>query len=307
MVFRGSELRWMAMGLMTLVVLFLLISRLREQGAAARVAEAETTAPDQHASPPAMPLPSPTGLTDEDPDEAELAQEELRGLSDGTVGLGHEEMIPYNRLVSWVKNQSFARLWARGEKNLAYTYLYDDAPRQRGKLVAMDVEIRLVRNLGKNEAGVPLYEASAVTQQSGNHLYELVIVDFPTTMPVDTFIRERAKFAGYFFKLQGFEAGNAQPGRPPEKAPLLIGRIEWNPGAAASQDAGGEEWIWAVAALAVVALALLVVFRRRSRGPTLLHPSILPPPSGGVIPVDVWLEQCGSQPHGEGDRKGSEE
>ena len=31
--FRGSELRWMALGIMTLVVLFLLISRFREAGA----------------------------------------------------------------------------------------------------------------------------------------------------------------------------------------------------------------------------------------------------------------------------------
>ena len=75
--------------------------------------------------------------------------------------------MPYNRLVSWVKNQSFARLWARAKKNLAYTYLYDDAPRHRGNLVALDVEIRLVRNAGKNDAGVPLYEAWATTQRIG--------------------------------------------------------------------------------------------------------------------------------------------
>ena len=90
-------------------------------------------------------LPQPTGPTDEDEEEAEAAKEEFQVLSDGTLTLGPEEMVPYNRLVSWVKSQSFARLWARAKKNLAYTYLYDDPPRRRGDLVALDVEIRLVR------------------------------------------------------------------------------------------------------------------------------------------------------------------
>jgi len=285
------------MGIMTLVVLFLLISRLREEGSTGWLADAGQAPAKPQTSSTAASLPQPTGPTDEDPDEAEAAREELRGLSDGTLGLGSEEMVPYNRLVSWVKNQSFARLWARGEKNLAYTYLYDDAPRQRGKLVALDVEIRLVRNAGKNDAGIPLYEASAITKQSGNHLYELIIVGFPAKMPVGAFIRERAKFAGYFFKLQGFESGVAQPGRPPEKAPLLIGRLEWKPSATPLQADNWQEWSWGAAALAVVVLVLGVVFWKRKRGKAAVRSDILTPPSGGVIPIDLWLEQCGPPLH----------
>ena len=163
---------------MTLVVLFLLIARFREEGARVSIPDGAQANAAAQASPPA-PLPEPTGPTDEDPDEAESAKEELRGLSDGTLTPGSEEMVPYNRLVSWVKNQPFARLWARGEKNLAYTYLYDDAPRRRGKLVALDVEVRLTRDAGKNDAGVPLLEAWATTKESGNYLYDLIVVDFP--------------------------------------------------------------------------------------------------------------------------------
>ncbi len=124
--FLGRELRWMALGITTLVVLFLLISHLREQGAAGRLAAAQRPSDEPASAATIAKLPKPIGPTDEDEEEAEAADEEFQALSDGTLTLGPEEMVPYNRLVSWVNSQSFARLWARAKKNLAYTYLYDD-------------------------------------------------------------------------------------------------------------------------------------------------------------------------------------
>ena len=110
--FLGRELRWMVLGVTTLVVLFLLISRLREDGAAAR--RIAQPAADEPLSPAKIAkLPQPTGPTDEDEEEAEVAKEEFQALSDGTKGMNTEEMFSYNRLVSWVKSQTFARLWAR--------------------------------------------------------------------------------------------------------------------------------------------------------------------------------------------------
>jgi hypothetical protein len=301
----------MALGITTLVVLFLLISRLREEGAASRLAAARPSA-DESPSPATLAkLPQPTGPTDEDEEEADAADEEFHALSDGTLTLGPEEMVPYNRLVSWVKSQSFMRLWARGKKNLAYTYLYDDAQRHRGALAAFDVEIRLVRNAGKNDAGIPLHEAWATTRESGNHLYDLVIVDFPKKMPVGVNIRENARFAGYFLKVQGYESGIAKPGRPPERAPLLIGRLDWKPSAAPAQSDNPVDWmcrsagirrrdfILLAALLAVVVLTAgaIFVFWRWRRWKTVVPRNILTPPPGGVIPVETWLEQCASGSH----------
>jgi hypothetical protein len=286
----------MAMGIVTLVVLYLLIAQLREQGAADRPITNQPPAAS-------APLPQPTGPTDEDSEEADSARDEFQALTDGTLGLGAEEMVPYNRLVTWVQNQSFARLWARAKKNLAYTYLYDDAPQHRGQLVALDVELRLVRDAKKNDAGVHLYEAWATTRESGNHLYDLIIVDFPPQMPVGERLHERATFAGYFLKVQGYESGVAQPGRPPEKAPMLIGRLNWKPAATTAQTDERQEWIWiAVAvALVVVVLAARFIIRMRSRSvPVRAH---LPtPPDDGVIPVEEWLEQYTQDPQAGGEQ-----
>lgn len=278
----------MALGIVTLVVLFFLITRLREEGKTPRPrpegpASAATIAK----------LPKPTGLTDEDEEEAAAAKEELSALSDGAVSLGVEEMPAYNRVVSWVKNQTFARLWDRAKKNVAYTYFYDDASRHRGELIAMDVEIQLVREAGKDDAGAALQEAWATTQESGNHLYDLVVLDLPKEMPVGVRIRERARFAGYFLKVQGYEAANAKPGHPPERAPLLIGRLEWQPTAKPAETGMSQDWIWA-AGLAILVLIWGLRFLVFERKTTTVN-NTLKPPKRGVIPVEAWLEQCNAE------------
>ena len=90
----------------------------------------------------AAPLPPATGPTDEDPDQAEAAREEFQVLTNGRLTLGREEMVPYYRLVEWVKNQPLARLDRRAHHELWYTHLHDSAGKHRGELVALDVDVQ---------------------------------------------------------------------------------------------------------------------------------------------------------------------
>ena len=295
--FRGSELRWLITGSLMLLVLFTLICRLREPGALDWLSDINHTAAQPQASPPAATLPAATGDTDEDPDQAQTAKEEFQAMTDGTVGLSQDEMSPYNRLVFWVKNQPFARLWARAKKSLAYTYLYDEPKKFRGELVALDVTLSLINDAGENDDGIPLHEVWATTKQSGNRLYVFIVVDLPSKLPIGRPIHETAKFAGYFLKLHGYHPALSKPGQAPEKAPLLIGRVEWTPAAAPATDAW-QEWIWGLAALGFIAVALAARFafgRRRHR--QVASRGILTPPSDAVIPVDQWLEQSGFASH----------
>ena len=167
------------------------------------------------------------GPTDENPDQAGTAAEEFHAVTDGTNALGPEEIDPYNRLISWVKNQSFVRLDHRAEHGLQYTDLYEQPAKHRGKLVALDLDVRRTRSVGKNQYGVQLYEVWATTQESGGRVYDLIVLDYPKGMSRRDDIRHSARFAGYFLKLKGYEPGDAGPGQRPEKAPLLIGRLEW--------------------------------------------------------------------------------
>jgi len=298
--FRGADLPRLMSGLVMLAVLYLLFVRFRDADTWRWLAKASgtpvetATAPPSQKQKPAPPLPAAAGPTDEDPDQAETAREEFQALTDGTLALGREEMEPYDRLVVWVKNQSYARLYARAKKGLRYTNLYDGAERHRGELVALNVEIRLASDEGKNRDGVHLHEAWAVTDQSLSRLYDLVVVDFPTGIPLGQFIREKAKFVGYFLKIQGYESGSAKPGQAPEKAPLLIGRLQWEPVAAPPVD-NTPPWGWGLGLLAAVGLLLGLSWAssrwlRRKAAPRSM---IADADSGEVIPIEAWLERAG--------------
>jgi hypothetical protein len=293
---RAGELRWMAAGTLMLLVLLMMIFRLREPGSLDWLSQLDRKpAPQTTAPTAAARLPSDTGPTDEDSDQAETAREEFGAITDGTLSINKEETSLYNRLIFWVKNQPFARLWGRATKNLAYTYLYDSPDEHRGQLIALDVNLVLVTDAGKNDDGVALREAWATTDQSGDRLYVLLVVDLPKKIPVGRQNHERAKFAGYFMKLQGYHPAMSKPGQTPEKAPLLIGRIEWTPAEPpATTDSG--EWKWGLAVAAVFAIVCVVHFvrgRRRKNQRQDTSRSLLNAAPDGVIPVEAWLESAG--------------
>ncbi len=186
-VFRGPE-RWrLISGVMMLVVLCMLIARAKDPSVWRWLAPGKAAEPQ--AAAPAPKVPEPTGPTDEDPEQADAAREEFQAVTDGTLGLGPEEMEAYNRLVFWVKNQSFARLWQRARKGLWYTDLYDAPGKHRGELVALDVEIGRAQSVGKSRDGIPLYEVWGATEESRGRLYDLIVVGYPKEMPVGYDIR----------------------------------------------------------------------------------------------------------------------
>lgn len=305
--FRGAELMRLMTGILMLIVIVMLMVRLRDpamwrwfardDGPAAPagvvVAPKKTPKPDE-------PLPAATGPTDEDSDQAEEARQEFQAVTDGTLQVQREEMEPYDRLIVWVKSQSFDRLYRRATKGLRYTKLYDEAEKRRGELVALNVDVRIAEDAGENRDGVPLVAAWAATDESRGRLYSLIVVDYPSAMPKGFDIRAKAKFAGYFLKLQGYEPGSAKPGQRPEKAPLLIGRLEWDPTPVVIPPTDNtHELVWGLVLGGVIGFVLLVrwvIFRwfRPKR------PPISDSAAGGAIPVDEWLDRSDFGPNDDG-------
>ena len=298
--FRGAELLRLMTGILMLIVICMLMMRFRDPGVwrwlvhnGEKPAESAQTAGPKTPQP-TPPVPAATGPTDEDTEQVEEATQEFQAITDGTLRLGPEEMVAYNRLVEWVKNQSFSRLYQRARKGLWYTHLYDDAEKRRGELVALDLEVLLASDAGKNDYGIQLYEAWGTTDESRGRLYSLIVVDYPRGMPVGYDIRAKAKFAGYFLKLQGYEPGSAKPGQAPDKAPLLIGRLQWEPTAVATPPIDDtQEWIWGLSVLAVigVALGLRLVYYKWVRRKPAARPMIPDAATGEVIPIEAWLER----------------
>ena len=106
--------------------------------------------------------------------------------------------------------------------------------------------------------------------------------------------KRRRQFAGYFLKLQGYEPASAKPGQAPEKAPLLIGRLEWEPPVVAAPPIDSrQEWTWGLSLLGAIGLVLglRLVYRKwiRRKPPDRL--AMAEAASGGTIPIEAWLER----------------
>ncbi len=302
--FRAAELRWLFSASLLLVLLYVLISRWsgsqpREAGAGraatADAAATSSTRPDA-ASARHDAASDEDRPTDLDPDEAETAKEEFQAISDGTLKLGGEEMEAYYRLVTWVESQSFAELEHRAVKGLSFAELHDHPGRHRGQLAALDIDVVRAQDLGAdNRFKVPLYEVSGVTAES-RPCYNLVVVDYPKGMPSGPIIRERARFVGYFLKLQGYVPHDGRPDqRAKKRIPLLIGRLRWEPLIVPRPDQT-LEWVLGACLLAGVGLFLIGrrVWRSRTARQKRLGAAAVTilavHPASQANPVDNWLQ-----------------
>jgi hypothetical protein len=239
--------------------------------------------------------PDPEG-TDRDPDESAAAANEFQVVVDGELEGNPEEQILYDRIVRWVQSQPYDALRRRARTDLMFTDFYQRPKAYRGQIVALDLNVRRVRDIGKNTDGVSLTEVWGFSSESGSRLYEAVVVDFPPDMPKGARVVEKAKFVGYFFKLQGYIAAGATMNAPREKAPLLIGRLRWEreaPAPARVDSPGSTPMIWWVLLLAVVAavFGLQVFFSKYRRRPTTTILRSIGPDLDETMPIEAWLER----------------
>lgn len=295
--FRGAELMRLATGVVMLGVLYILYTRMREPDTWLWLAkDGDTAASSVNATGPEKPpvgaLPEATGPTDEDPDQAETARDEFQVIADGTLKIQREEMEPYDRLVFWVKNQSFDRLCQRARSDLLFTNFHDEPDKYRGQLVTMKLNVRRILDAGDNRDGVHLYEVWGFTGESRDRLYVAMVVDLPKGMPIGPSVHETAQFAGYYLKLQGYHSAGAKPDAVPDRAPLLIGRLRWEPVVAASRN-NTWEWFGGLTLLGVIGVAFVLRFVyvrliRRKPVPRLMTSDAA---TGEVIPIDAWLER----------------
>lgn len=188
------------------------------------------------------------GPTDEDPDQRADAAEEFEAVSDGTLGIQPEEMLAYWRLIFWTEHQSMETLQKRAVGRWVLNDFMQFPDKQRGKVVRLDLNVRrvLAYDVEQSPFGIKrLYEIWGWTDESKVWLYCVVTAHLPEGMPIGPDVEERARFAGYFFKLQGYHEAGAKPHARPLRAPLLVGRLQRYPSLTDRQQAPGSDW-WAV-------------------------------------------------------------
>jgi hypothetical protein len=169
----------------------------------------------------------------------------------------------------------------------------------RFRIVELDLNVRqIIRCERKGPEGVELYEVCGFTDESGPRLYMGVVQDLPKGMPIGPDVQERARLVGYFFKVNSYYSHLAKPGAKPEFAPVILGRLVWEPSLLAGDNRDPiPPWLWLAGALGVTALAfggvMIAVFRGGRRPARARFLSSLPDPDAPS--VDQWLDRAQSE------------
>ena len=161
-----------------------------------------------------------TGPTDLDPAEGMVMDEERQFIEDNKLYMQPLEMHAYKRVVQWVHNQPWALLEKRAKKGLVFDRFNANPNKYRLQVVELDLTVRKVTPCEEKIEGLPdqLTEVCGVMPESGNRIFVAVVIDWPPNAPTGL-IWGKAKIAGYFFKLQGYEPGGARPNARPLSAP----------------------------------------------------------------------------------------
>jgi len=303
--YRSGGMPRLASMIVMLVILGMLISRAADPRTWTWLTaepKSKFHAEDAAKSDPEIISPGPTDL---DPEERAAAAEEFQAITDRTIELSREEMPAYWRLFSWISHQSLDELQRRASPAVVFNQFVQTPDEQRGKLFRLDLNVRRVLSYEAppNSAGIAkVYEVWGWTTESKAWLYVVLTAQLPPGMPVGPDVNERAAFAGYFFKLQGYHAAGAGPRDQPLSAPLFIGRLDWMPAPAPAQTRDDLWWLLALGGIAALYGIARLTIRHfggngRSRRPTSAH--------GDQFPKDDslrdWLAKAERSPAADGE------
>jgi hypothetical protein len=163
------------------------------------------------------------------PEEAKLT-ELLSLVNDNTLNIHKREMPAYWQLISKSQSLGFEKMNEASRKDPQFGEFYMGAPKHRGELVSMDINIRRVVEYPPADKENPakaksLYEVWGWTEQSKSWLYVCVTPELPPGMVVGNAVNQRARFTGYFFKLLAYHSAKPTASGKPLVAPMLIGKF----------------------------------------------------------------------------------
>lgn len=221
--------------LMALGVLWLLYDRFRDPATwkvlfdlkddAVVNAQVGEQAPAPAAAAPVAEVIEP-GPNDTDEEEVADAAASFELVAD-RAPLKPREMHAYWRLMGWTRTEEFATQNRRALHDVAFTQLWEQPERYRGKLISLRLHVRRVLKYDapENPHGFKeIYEAWGWTDESRSFPYVVVFPECPEGLPVGTDIRGEVVFVGYFLKVMSYTAFDT-----PRGAPLLVGRVRVQP------------------------------------------------------------------------------
>jgi hypothetical protein len=244
--------------LLFLIVLGMMYSRARdpqtwrwlapEEDSRRKVVQAASASPSdpqqEPAPPPETVVAAPTDL---DAEEAAEAANQFQAVADKEPIRGLD-MPSYWRLLRWSRAQTFAEMEQRALRDVAYTQIWEQPDKYRGKPIRLRLHIRRVI-AHEPETGNPtgvkqLWEAWGWTDESRSYPYVVLLSELPPGMEVGTDARVEGVFVGYLLKVMAYTAHNGKT----LASPMLIGRLKLAAPAQINLDSSGRgvDWMWVV-------------------------------------------------------------
>jgi hypothetical protein len=162
----------------------------------------------------------------------------------------------FARLLERARSKSPKDLAGESRRDIVFTHLWERPEHYRGVPIHLvGTALRVIRQDSRLSKSGWLYEASIVTPEARMLPYQCVFEDVPKGFPISPNISERVVFDGYFLKIMGYEAADVARG-----APVLIGRIGWDPreSALADDQGMGSTLKWTLIALGAMFFISLV-------------------------------------------------
>ena len=227
----------------------------------------------QKMPPPAEP--DPVATAKPEPIVADRSME-FETVTDRTA-VGFRDDAAYALLLSRARGKSPAELAAMSRLDISLPHLWQNPGLYRGVPIhLLGTARRVLRYPCKLTPSGWIYEASIITPDATKHPFVCMFEEAPTGLPLGPNLSERVVFNGYFLKIWKYQASDVARG-----APLLIGRIGWDPRETISTNGNNSTLRWSLIALAVMfvislgrwAYQLYRLFTARPLSPLLAHGS----------------------------------
>jgi hypothetical protein len=170
---------------------------------------------------------------------------EFETVSDRTA-MTFRDNAAYTYLLEKARKFSPEELARNCRRDITLTHLWERPELYRGVPIhLLGSAVRVLRFESKLSKTGWLYEAWIVTPDARKFPYNCVFEEAPLGFPIGTDVSERVVFNGYFFKIMKYQAGDVARG-----APVLIGKLGWDPrpSSAPARD-GNRTLFWSLVAL----------------------------------------------------------
>lgn len=172
---------------------------------------------------------------------------EFETVTDRTP-VGFRDNAAYELLLNRARGKTPNELAAIARRDVALAQLWQNPEMYRGVPIhLLGSALRVLRYQSKLSKTGWVYEASIVTPGAPLVPFVCVFEDAPAGFPIGTNVSERVVFNGYFLKVWKYQAGDV-----PRGAPLLIGRIGWEPRPPSAGRGTNTTLRWSLAVLAAL-------------------------------------------------------